>query len=398
MEPARRADIRRTPRKDFALRQRATLFLTFLLATVIAAAFGATQFTKAVEAASAVLEQPTADCSGTPDVTFTWLPLPGTIRQHLEMSLSAGFEPETVTTEDLAGNVATHTMPALKNGAAHFWRIVSETDSGDVESEPEAFVPCGAPVLLNSPLQCRTYTTAALRVNWAPVATDDGKQWVEFDSNEDWGGDDFLQAGPYNPALASTRRSNFFNDITYYYRVVSEVNGVRQVSNVGSFTPDCYPTVNPENYGTDDRLVIPAISVEAPVNIRDVGPDGLLGVPSGGYDVVKYNFPFFPQMQGQVGGPGPTMIAGHYDYHVIGPAVFWDLGLLQPGNVIEYWDGDVKYTYVIQWVAAVPYSEPLNSYLESPGDAMILVTCFGTFDRAQYGGYDQRTIVYATPQ
>jgi sortase (surface protein transpeptidase) len=144
--------------------------------------------------------------------------------------------------------------------------------------------------------------------------------------------------------------------------------------------------------------VIPAISVDAPVNIRDVGVDGLLGVPTGGYDVVKYNFSYFPQLQGVIGGPGPTMVAGHFDYHVIGPAVFWDLALLKQNDVLEYWDGDVKFTYVVQWVAAVPYSEPLNAYLQGSDDALILITCFGTFDRSQFGGYDQRTIVYATPQ
>jgi sortase (surface protein transpeptidase) len=355
---------------------------------------------KGAEAAGAHLSHPSSVCSTNPgSVTFGWTPLAGNESQLLQVSLEDnGFAADTFTEVSLSSDAETYTMSALDRTAPIFWRIVAETGSGEVASATKAFVACGGPVLLYSPMECRSYTTAAVRFNWAPAANYQGEQWLEFDSNEDWTGDDFWQVGPYSPALGTLRRSNFVTDTTYSYRVVLEVGGERQVSDVGSFTPDCYPSVNPENYATDDRLVIPAISVDAPVNIRDVGVDGLLGVPTGGYDVVKYNFSYFPQLQGVIGGPGPTMVAGHFDYHVIGPAVFWDLALLKQNDVLEYWDGDVKFTYVVQWVAAVPYSEPLNAYLQGSDDALILITCFGTFDRSQFGGYDQRTIVYATPQ
>ena len=197
--------------------------------------------------------------------------------------------------------------------------------------------------------------------------------------------------------METARRSGFLNDVGYLFRIVHEVGGERQVSSVGWFMPDCLPEINPNNYSTDDQLVIPAININAPVNIRDVGFDGVLGVPTGGYDVVKYNFAFFPHLQGDIAGPGPTLIGGHYDYHVIGPAVFWDLAKLKPGDVVEYWDGNVKYAFVVDWVAAVPYYQSLNSYLESADDdTLFLITCFGEFDRDQFGGYDQRTLVKTT--
>ena len=106
---------------------------------------------------------------------------------------------------------------------------------------------------------------------------------------------------------------------------------------------------------------------------------------------------FYPNLQGQIGGAGSTLIAGHYDYHVIGPAVFFDLAKLKPGDVVEYWDGNIKYTYVVDWLTAVPYSQALNSYIESAGDdTLLLVTCYGEFDREQFGGYDRRTLVHTT--
>jgi hypothetical protein len=287
-------------------------------------------------------------------------------------------------------------MPAIERNIPSYWRIVSQTGGGEVASDTHAFVPCGGPFLLWGPLECRNFTSAAVRFRWAPAANYIGQQWIEFDSDGDWSGDDFWREGPFSPSTETVRRSGFLNDVGYLFRIVREVNGQRQVSGEGWFMPDCTPDVNAEPYGTDDRLVVPAINVNAPVNIRDVGFDGVLGNPAGGYDVVRYNFAFFPGLQGQIGGPGPTLIGGHLDYYVIGPAVFWDLAKLKAGDVIEYWDGGVKYTYVVDWVTAVPFNYPLNGYFQdSDEDVLMLVTCFGTFDRAQFGGYDQRVVIHA---
>jgi hypothetical protein len=290
-------------------------------------------------------------------------------------------------------------MAALARDIPSYWRIVSASASGEIASDTKAFVPCGGPFLLWGPLECRNFTTAAVRFRWAPSANYVGQQYIEFDSDGDWTGDDHWEVGPYSPSQESLRRNGFHDGVAYQFRIVRELNGQRQVSSTGWFMPDCLPEVNPNNYSTDDRLVVPAIGVNAPVNIRDVGFDGVLGVPSGGYDVVKYNFAFFPHLQGQIGGSGPSLIAGHYDYHVIGPAVFWDLAKLKPGDVVEYWDGNLRFTYVVDWVTAVPFNQALNTYIqESTGDTLMLVTCYGEFDRDQFGGYNQRTLVHATAQ
>src|SRR5690606_24461974 len=261
------------------------------------------------------------------------------------------------------------------------------------------FVACGGPFLLWGPMECRDYTSAAVRFRWAPSANYVGEQFIEFDGDGDWAGSDYFRTGPFSPSTETARRSGFADGVGYLFRSVHIAPNCQQrLSSTGWFIQHGMPDVNPEPYGTVDPLVIPAIGVNAAVNIRDVGFDAVLGVPAGGYDVVRYNFPFFPNLQGQIGGPGPTLIGGHLDYYVIGPAVFWDLAALQPGDVVEYWDGGVKHTYIVDWVTAVPYTQSLNSYIESSGDnTLLLITCYGEFDREQWGGYDQRTLVHAVP-
>jgi Sortase domain len=351
--------------------------------------------------AAAILYHPTSNCvPAKATVTFAWLPLAGATGQELQVSLEDnGFAADTYTTVNLSASQTSVTTAALDRDLPIYWRIVSSSSSGEIASDTHAIVACGAPYLLWGPLECRNFTTAAVRFRWAPSANFEGVQYIEFDSNGDWGGDDFWRAGPFSPATETARRSGFQDGVGYTFRVVREINGQRQVSSEGWFMPDCTPDINANPYGTNDRLIIPAIGVDAPVNIRDVGLDGVLGNPAGGYDVVRYNFAYFHDLQGQIGGPGPTLIAGHYDYYVIGPAVFWDIAKLKAGDVIQYWQGDVEYTYVVDWVTAVPYTQPLNSYIESSsGDTLMLLTCYGVFDRQQYGGYNQRTLVHTVRQ
>ncbi len=381
--------------------RRATFILPLLLASIIAIGLGVTPFGKGADAAGAILVHPSAQCSTQPaTVTFNWTPLAGSTSQWLEVSLlDNGFEQGTFNKVTLSTDQTTATMAALDREIPNYWRVVSSTSSGEIASETNAFVPCGAPFLLWGPLQCRNFTSASVHFRWAPTANYEGVQYIEFDTNGDWAGEDHWEAGPFSPALETVRRSGFQDGVGYLFRVVHEVNGQRSYSSVGWFMPDCTPEINPVPYATDDRLVVPSIGVNAPVNISDVGFDGVLGVPTGGYDVVRYNFAYFPELQGQIGGAGPTLIGGHLDYHVIGPAVFWDLAKMKQGDTIEYWNGNVKYTYVVDWVAALPFSAPLNSYIQgSSGDTVMLITCYGVFDRAQYGGYDQRTLVHAVRQ
>ena len=331
---------------------------------------------------------------------MTWARLPGADKQWLDISVVGdGFEPGTYTRVALDDEDEEATVAALARDIPNYWRIVADAGAGEVASEVRSFVPCGGPFLLWGPLECRDYSTARVSFRWAPVANYEGEQWIEFDSNGDWAGADFWEAGPFSPSTETARKSEFQDGVGYLFRVAHEVDGVREYSSVGWFQPACSPVIYPTPYGSDERLIVPSIGVDAPVNISDVGWDAALGVPVGGYDVVRYEFKTYPEMSGIPGGEGPKLIGGHFDYYHIGPAVFWDLALVQPGDTIQHIDGNQVYNYVVDWVAQVPYGASLNPYLtNAPGDTLMLVTCFGTFDRAQFGGYDQRTLVHAVRQ
>src|SRR5690606_32821008 len=239
--------ISRTLQKGRCMRRIATIILPLLLVVVAAAGIGVRQLTRDADAASAILYHPSADCSGAAaSVTLSWAPLPGATDQWLEISLhDNGFQPETFERVDLFPDQTSVSMSIEERTIPSYWRIVSETATGDVASETHAFVPCGAPFLLWGPMECRSFTSAAVRFRWAPVADYEGKQWIEFDSDGDWAGNDFWRAGAFSPATETTRRTGFADGVGYLFRVVLERDGQRHVSSVGWFMPDCSPNVNP---------------------------------------------------------------------------------------------------------------------------------------------------------
>ncbi|MGA2285808.1 MAG: class F sortase [Dehalococcoidia bacterium] len=142
------------------------------------------------------------------------------------------------------------------------------------------------------------------------------------------------------------------------------------------------------------RMKIPSIGVDAPVTIRVMGSDGVMGVPNGKDDVVWYDFSAFPGMGGYPGSGGNAVFAGHVDYHPHYEAVFWDLHLVGPGDIIEVDLPDgTPVRYSVQWSKQIGDSEDFSSYVTNTGDDTItIVTCQGTFNSATHN-YDHRLVV-----
>jgi LPXTG-site transpeptidase (sortase) family protein len=141
-------------------------------------------------------------------------------------------------------------------------------------------------------------------------------------------------------------------------------------------------------------MVIPKIGVDAPVTIRVMGPDGVMGAPNGRFDVVWYDFSAFPGLGGYPGASGNAIFSGHVDYHPHYEAVFWDLRLLAPGDIIEVYlaDGTVA-RYSVQWAQTITPETDFASYCTNTGEGLItIVTCQGTFNSATRQ-YDQRLVV-----
>jgi LPXTG-site transpeptidase (sortase) family protein len=143
------------------------------------------------------------------------------------------------------------------------------------------------------------------------------------------------------------------------------------------------------------RMKIPAIGVDAPVNVRVVGADGQMGVPNGKDDVVWYDFAGnWPGTGGYPGSGGNAVFAGHVDYHPNYEAVFWDLHLLGPGDIIEVDLPDgTAITYSVQWSQQIGPNDNFGTYAARTGQETItIVTCQGTFNSATHQ-YDHRLVV-----
>lgn len=146
------------------------------------------------------------------------------------------------------------------------------------------------------------------------------------------------------------------------------------------------------------RLIIPKIGVDAPFTVRTVGPDGVMGNPKGPTDVVWYDFSANSNARGGIPGVGGnSIISGHVDYVNYGPAVFWNLRQLQPGDEIQIvLDDGTVLKYVVEWNrtangATANWPEIVRATLQ---ESLTLITCTGSFDPATRT-YDQRQIVWA---
>jgi sortase (surface protein transpeptidase) len=138
------------------------------------------------------------------------------------------------------------------------------------------------------------------------------------------------------------------------------------------------------------RIVIPSISVSAPVIPLGLNADRTLEVPDGWDDAGWY-----------VDGPepgerGPAVVAGHVD-STSGPAVFYRIGELHPGQRIsvERADGS-SVGFRVRAVERWPKDRfpTRRVYHPTRGSALRLITCGGSFDEST-GHYLDNTIVYA---
>ncbi len=146
----------------------------------------------------------------------------------------------------------------------------------------------------------------------------------------------------------------------------------------------------PSRLGAPVRVQIPAIGVDAAVEEVGLTPDGAMDVPKAYANTAWYTLGPRP------GEPGNAVIAGHVDSQT-GPAVFWELRQLAPGDaIIVVGDDAVERTFVVTAVEVYPRTEaPLRRIFgPTPGAHLNLITCDGVFDQ-QRREYDKNLVVYA---
>jgi len=142
------------------------------------------------------------------------------------------------------------------------------------------------------------------------------------------------------------------------------------------------------------RLDIPAIGVSTPLMPLGLNADGTVAVPPLRPDAPAgwYRHSATP------GETGPAVILGHVDTASAGPAVFFRLRDLRPGDTVTVrrTDGTTA-VFAVDRVAQYPKSEFPTGAVYGPIDhaALRLVTCGGVFDpiRREYRG---NLVAYAT--
>jgi sortase (surface protein transpeptidase) len=160
------------------------------------------------------------------------------------------------------------------------------------------------------------------------------------------------------------------------------------------------PTPLPEGVAPVE-LQIDSVGVDAPIELGAV-TDGAMQDPSGPWVVSWYN------QLGKIGEGGNVVLAGHVDYYnagpdgTPGPAVFWNVRDLPPGDIIRVVAEDGKnYEYAVQWTQPYAAAELTPDVIQNDivGDTgqetLTLITCGGDFDPST-GEYLQRWVVRAT--
>jgi sortase (surface protein transpeptidase) len=130
------------------------------------------------------------------------------------------------------------------------------------------------------------------------------------------------------------------------------------------------------------RIKIPAIGIDAPLVRLDLDRAGAIDVPS------DFNRPGWYQRGPAPGDAGAAVILGHLDSYT-GPAVFWRLSSLRPGDtvLIARQDGS-QLTFAVQ--RTVSYSvdafPSFDVYGVTVRPELRLITCGGTYSasRRQY--------------
>jgi sortase (surface protein transpeptidase) len=138
------------------------------------------------------------------------------------------------------------------------------------------------------------------------------------------------------------------------------------------------------------RLLIPALGVNALVEAVGITTDGSMAVPSQPDRVAWYQPGVAP------GDPGDALIDGHLDWWT-GPAVFWHLANLHPGDQVSVIRADSsQLTFTVDATRTYPWNAQTNGLVTDTGTPSIsLVTCAGTWDR-QRQTYLNRLVVHAT--
>lgn len=138
------------------------------------------------------------------------------------------------------------------------------------------------------------------------------------------------------------------------------------------------------------RLVIERLRISAPIEVKGTDAHNVMEAPDRPTEVAWYRFTARP------GSGSNAVFAGHRDFEKVGPAIFWRLGDVVPGDLIDVVSPqrtEIRYRVSHVWSYPVE-TVPMNQVLAADvGDEVSLITCTGRYTRA--AGYDHRLVVRA---
>ena len=177
---------------------------------------------------------------------------------------------------------------------------------------------------------------------------------------------------------------------------VSACGGTGSAPAVAAAEPAPAPAVElapapPEALPPPVRLVIPKLGVDAAVETRGVGADGVSQTPADPHDVAWYDFSSRP------GENGIALFAAHKDWYGIGPTVFYRLATLRAGDQIEVRSQDGKLrAFRVNEAFDVDPASRAGDLMTGTAGSIVLYTCDGAFDTVK-GEYTRRFVVKAEP-
>ena len=171
-------------------------------------------------------------------------------------------------------------------------------------------------------------------------------------------------------------------------------------SRVGAPAPEPEPESRPEGFAPVEMMV-ESVGLDAPIELGAI-VDGAMQDPTGPWVVSWY------EPLGKVGEGGNVVMSGHVDYWntgpdgTAGPAVFYDVPNMAPGEVIRLiGENGEDYEYAVEWTKEFDVATELTPEVIQPeivGDtgqeSLTLITCGGDFDAAT-GEYLKRWVLRA---
>lgn len=150
--------------------------------------------------------------------------------------------------------------------------------------------------------------------------------------------------------------------------------------------------VEEKRYAPPQRLMIPTLDVDAPVEHVGLDAEKKMDVPKEAMNAAWY------MLGAKPGEIGSAVLAGHFDKVTGAPAVFYRLGELEKGDEVQIEDETGQLlTFEVTDKVTYPHDNmPLEEiFAGRDGRRLNLITCEGAFDNSTRL-YSHRTVIYAT--